>query len=58
MKILQIHEIIVDTNPTAASKGISLRRSFTSIKTLPPVAWKKLPWGSESIFGVRPREAQ
>jgi N-acetylglucosamine-6-phosphate deacetylase len=33
-----IHEAAVDVRPTAASYGMSLRRSLTPIKTLPPVA--------------------
>ena len=40
--------MMVAVRPTQASKGISFIRSPILILTLPPVAWKKEPWGRES----------
>ena len=39
---------IVAASPTSESYGTSLRRSPIGMDTAPPVAWKKLPCGSES----------
>ena len=40
---------MVLASPTQASYGISFIRSFICIFTEPPVAWKKDPWGMESM---------